>query len=68
MRDLHCEMVKEALPPGGPLQEVVDVPLERVLHSLLGLALDPGGLQRHLVVPGVWKMYLEWTKCKITKV
>ncbi len=37
-------MVQEALPPRGPLQEVVDGSLERVLHPLLVLqAAVPGG-------------------------
>ena len=31
----HREVVEEALPAGGPLQEVVDVALEGVPHSLL---------------------------------
>ena len=53
MFNSHCEMVKEAFPPGGPLEEVVDVPLQGVLHPLLGLALQPRGLQGSVVVSGV---------------
>ena len=34
---LHREVVEEALPSGGPLEEVVDVALEGVAHALLAV-------------------------------